>query len=95
MTTPYPPAVAMPTSPNPPGRNTNTGVKSSTPELSSKTSRVSRQIAKAIGTAQYLPPEQDSGEEVDGRADVYSPGCVLYEMLTVEEQGREENGTHA
>jgi len=44
----------------------------------------------AAGTLPYMPPEQLKGEGVDGRADIYTVGAVLYEMATARRAFREE-----
>lgn len=55
---------------------TDFGIAKAAEEVSDLT-----EVGQVVGTAKYLSPEQVNGEPLDGRADIYALGVVLYEML--------------
>jgi eukaryotic-like serine/threonine-protein kinase len=58
------------------------GIAKLAPEAARRNSSASTLTGILLGTAGYLAPEQVQGREVDGRADLFALGSILFEMLT-------------
>jgi hypothetical protein len=60
------------------------GEEERAPALSGTATAIDTAAGNLIGTPAYMSPEQARGDSVDQRTDIWSFGCLLYELLTGE-----------